>query len=108
MPMSAQPPAEITAAAPRRIGGKYNYLVDDKVSEQNQEDDPAQLVLTVDYSRAALTALLVVEECGVFEMRRVPHNRKLGSDALVKEPDNSGSCSTEDGLTGALRDIGAG
>ena len=38
-------------------------------------------------------------------MRRVPHNRKLGSDSLVKEPDNSGSCSTEDGLTGAVRAI---
>ena len=30
--MSAQPAAEFTAAAPRRIGGKCNYIVDDKVS----------------------------------------------------------------------------
>ena len=62
MPMSAQPPAGITAATAHRIGGKCNYIVDDKMSEHNQEDDSAQLVLTVDYSRAALTTLLVVEE----------------------------------------------
>ena len=105
MPMSAQPPAGITAATARRIGGKCNYIVDDKVSEQNQEDDPAQLILTVDYSRAALTTLLVVEECGVFEVRRVVHDTNLGTDVLAKGSDNSGSCSTKDGLTNALHNV---
>jgi hypothetical protein len=62
--------------------GKYNIVTRDKGSEQGQADDPMQLILTVDYTQAALTALLVVEECGVFEYRRVLHDTSLGVDGL--------------------------
>lgn len=45
-------------------------------------EDPEQLILTVDYSRAALTALLVDADCGIFEYRRVLHDTRLGLDGL--------------------------
>jgi hypothetical protein len=68
MPMSAQPPAGILAARAHGMVGKCN--------------DPMQLILTVDYTQAALTALMVVEECGIFEYRRVLHDTRLGVDGL--------------------------
>lgn len=82
MPMSAQPPAGILAARARGIGGQCNAVEDVDPSESNQQDDPEQLILTVDYSRAALTALLVYEDCSVFEFRRVLHDTRLGTDEL--------------------------
>ncbi len=97
MPLSAQPPTVITAAVAHRIGRKCTYIIDDKVLEQNQEDNPAQLMLTVDYSWTALMTLLIVEECSVFEVRRVLHDTNLGTDALSK------SCSTTISLPLALR-----
>ncbi len=72
MPMPAQPPAVILAASAHGIGQKRAGA---SVEETNEpDDDSAQLILTVDYSRAALTAMLVVEELGVFEYRRVCHD----------------------------------
>jgi len=82
MPMSAQPPAGILAARAHGMVGKCNIVTRDKGSEQGQADDPMQLILTVDYTQAALTALLVVEECGVFEYRRVLHDTSLGVDGF--------------------------
>ncbi|KAJ5166238.1 uncharacterized protein N7482_005019 [Penicillium canariense] len=41
--------------------------------------DPAQAFLTVEYTRSALTALLVVEECGIYEDLRVLHETRFGS-----------------------------
>jgi hypothetical protein len=82
MPMSAQPPAGILAAHAHGMVGKCNIVTRDKGSEQGQADDPMQLILTVDYTQAAFTALLVVEECGVFEYRRILHDTSLGVDGL--------------------------
>ncbi|KAI9754938.1 MAG: hypothetical protein M4579_004474 [Chaenotheca gracillima] len=47
--------------------------------------DPEQLILTVDYTRAGLTALLIVEDCGIIEYRRVLHNTSLGTDRLDRK-----------------------
>lgn len=46
-------------------------------------NEPAQLFLTVEYTRAALTALLVVEECGIYDTVRVLHETDLGADRLT-------------------------
>jgi hypothetical protein len=100
MPMSAQPPAGILAARAHGIAGKCNTATADKASDQGQADDPAQLILTVDYTHAALTALLVVEECGVFEYRRVLHDAHIGVDGLSGGSDNS-----RDDLARALRNV---
>jgi hypothetical protein len=43
---------------------------------------PDRLIVTIEYSRAALTALLVDEECGIFEYRRVVHDPRLGLDGI--------------------------
>lgn len=40
-----------------------------------------QLVLTIDYSRAALTMILFVEDRGVYEHFRLQHNIDLGAEA---------------------------
>jgi hypothetical protein len=45
-------------------------------------DNPQQIILTVEYSRAALTALVVHEDSGVFEVRRVMHDTDLAFDQL--------------------------
>ena len=69
--MSEQPPAGILATRGHNIGNECNSAAAaDRVSKQSQMNDhePAQLILTVDYSDAALTVLLLVEECNVFEI----------------------------------------
>jgi hypothetical protein len=66
-PMSAADPAGIFAARAQGVVG---------------EEDTQQLVLTVDYSKAALTAMLVHEESRVFEVRRVLHSPNFGLDQL--------------------------
>jgi hypothetical protein len=43
---------------------------------------PSQLILTVDYSRAALTALLYLEDMCSFELLRERHDVNLGADAI--------------------------
>ena len=102
MPMSAQPPAGIMAARARGIGGQCNAVGDVDPSESNQQDDPEQLMLTVDYSRAAMTALLVFEECSVFEFRRVLHDTRLGADGLSGANDLN---TPRDSLAAALRNV---
>jgi hypothetical protein len=74
VPNSAQPAAGILAARAYGIGTKRCL--------DTPEDDPQQLILTVEYSRAALTALVVFEECTIFEQRRVLHDTNLGLDQL--------------------------
>lgn len=59
--------------------------------------DPAQAFLTVEYTRSALTAVLVFEECGVYENLRVLHETQLGSQESPQD------CRAK--LTGALGDI---
>jgi hypothetical protein len=62
-------------------------------------DDP-QLVLTVEHTHAALTALLVYENCGYYEDRRVLHDTHLGADGL-----SGGSDGSHRDLVRALRDL---
>ena len=100
--MSAQPPAGILAARARGIGGQCNAIEGVDPSESNKQDDPEQLILTVDYSRAAMTALLVYEECSVFEYRRVLHDTQLGADGLSGANDLN---SPRDLLARALRNV---
>jgi len=100
MPLSAQPPAGILAARANGIVGKCDMVSAYEVSEQSQANDPAQLILTISYTRAALTTLLVVEECGVFEYRRVLHDTRLGVDGLSGRSDSS-----YDDLGRALRNV---
>lgn len=103
MPMSAQPPAGILAARAHGIGGECN---DDVMDESYSGSDPEQLILTVDYSRAALTVLLVSEECGVFEHQRVLHETSLGTDALFPDtPQTPGPDTGRAQLAQALYDI---
>ena len=103
MPMSQQPPAGILAARAYGIGNECkSAAVVNSGSEQSQmnDDEPAQLILTVDYSDAALTVLLLVEECNVFEYRRVLHDTGLGADTISRTPNDS-----HDDLARALRHI---
>lgn len=100
MPMSAQPPAGVLAARLLGIGEKCTVAIAKETPEQDQREEPAQLILAIDYSRAALTAMLISEECGVFEYRRVLHNVSLGTNGLSRGLDSSHS-----DLTNALRDI---
>ncbi len=104
MPLSAQPPAGILAARAHGIGGNCPSDTASKVSRE-QWDDPEQLILTIDYSRAALTALLVAEECSTFEYRRVLHDTRLGTDGLFRGSDSSGPDSSRDDLARALRKL---
>jgi hypothetical protein len=46
------------------------------------DDYPEKLILTIEYSRAALTALLVYEICGAYEHRRVVQDTRLGLDSI--------------------------
>ena len=110
MPMSAQPPAGILAARANAIGGHCTNgveTVDFPNSEQQQE--PEQLILTIDYSRAAMTALLVVEECSIFEYRHVLHDTRLGSNELLTREKNDArdrsSPTRRDLLARALRNV---
>lgn len=85
--MFAQPSAGVLAARANGIGGQcINGVEIVDFPNSNQQQDPEQLILTVDYSRAAMTALLVVEECSVFEYRHVLHDIRLGIDELLIEP----------------------
>ena len=112
MPMSAQPPAGILAARANGIGGKCNNAAAETADVPNsdqQQFEPlaGQLILTVDYSRAALTALLVFEECSVFEQRYVLHDTRLGTDErLTRATDARGLSTTpRDLLARSLRKV---
>jgi hypothetical protein len=96
MPLSTQPPTGILAARAYAMDGEC----DDPYYLQGR-NDPAQLILTIDYSRAALTALLAHEECHIYETRRVIHDTQLGLDGLHQL---DGATAT-DFLETALREI---
>lgn len=105
MPLSAQPPAGILAARTHGFGGQCDAVEDTDVLEPNQQDDPEQLILTIDYSRAAMTAMLVFEECSLFEFRRVLHDTQLGTDGLSGENDPRDLYTPRDLLARALRNV---
>ncbi|KAL9623583.1 MAG: hypothetical protein Q9160_002039 [Pyrenula sp. 1 TL-2023] len=89
VPMSRQPPAGILAARANGIGKSCNLYgcvtTDQEAPHRGWEpddDNAAQLFLATDYTDAALTVLLVHEDCFCFEDRRVLHDTTLGADAL--------------------------
>ncbi|KAI4124203.1 MAG: hypothetical protein LQ338_004932 [Usnochroma carphineum] len=60
-----------------------------------------QLILTIDYSRAALTVVLMEEECLLIEVVQEVHDTGLGTDALSQVPISHSHAS----LARALRNI---
>lgn len=93
---SAQDPAGILVAHFYDLGAKCHW------HGVEVDNDVVPLILTVDYSRAALTALLVTKDCGYLEHERVLHDTSLGADRVF------GSCrsdSTREDLVRALRDL---
>lgn len=92
MPLSALPPAGILAA--RSHGLIRN------IRNCDANFNPEQLILTVEYTRASLIAILVFELCGVTETRRIFHDTHLGVDAFWE-----GSESDHIELTRVLRDM---
>jgi hypothetical protein len=76
-------------------------------SEEDHYDGGAspQLILTVDYSRAALTAILWIEEGSVFEYRRIRHDVDLGADALYRCQHSEIDEPCYEGLAEALRQV---
>jgi hypothetical protein len=72
-------PAGIHAAKVYGLSGDCDYY--------GPHQDPEKLILTVEYSRAALTALLIYEHCGVFEWRRAVHDTRLGLDGIQDGPE---------------------
>jgi hypothetical protein len=77
MPRSFQSPAGVLAWRACRIG---------KAPEHCWKDCGEQLILTVEFSRAALTAVVLVDDCCVDEYRRVLHNTTFGLDSLRDGP----------------------
>ncbi|OJJ79054.1 uncharacterized protein ASPGLDRAFT_53095 [Aspergillus glaucus CBS 516.65] len=71
MPLSALPSAGILAT---KSHGLIRYC--------DADFDPEQLILTVEYTRASLTAILVFELCGLAETRHIFHDTHLGADPL--------------------------
>lgn len=63
--------------------------------------DPSKLFLTVEYTRSALTALVVFQECRLYDVKRVLHETGLGVDNLSKEPSSDYRIKLEK----ALRDL---
>lgn len=103
MPLSAQPPAGILAARAYGLVGQCPAALDP--SSSAPDSDPEQLLLTVDYSRAALTAMLVVEECGVFEYRRVVHDTSLGTDVIAADAESPNFLDSQTKLVRALHKL---
>lgn len=93
---SAQIPAGILVAHFYDLGGKCHW------HGVEVDNDLVPLILTVDYSRAALTALLFTKNCGLLPYERVLHDTSLSADRVFgySRPD-----STREDLVRALRDL---
>lgn len=75
-------------------------------SDPEYREDPAQLIMGVEFSRAAMTTALYSEECGVFDMIGSVHSTKLGQDAMQACRNSSGSSrSFDDPFMEALRSV---
>jgi len=79
MPLSEQLPAGILAA--RAYGFRGNCLD----GGDDPRSDPEQLILTVEYAKAALTTQLVDEDYGEYETRRELHDTNLGLGSVKKD-----------------------
>lgn len=95
--MATPPEAGVFAALARDIGGQCDKDFD--------KSDPEQFVLTIDYSRAALTAILFKEEYTIFESWRAVHNMSLGTNNLSKVYDMPGSKSSREELADTFREL---
>jgi hypothetical protein len=51
-----------------------------KTPDQKEPDDPAKTYLSLDYSRAGISAFLVEDDCGVAEVLRELHNTTLAAN----------------------------
>jgi hypothetical protein len=89
------------AARAHGIGACYNYPEDDHCDG----GITTQLVRTVDCSRAALTAMLWVEDAGVFEYRRIRHGVDLGADTLCRCQHSESDQPCYEQLAEALRHV---
>jgi hypothetical protein len=65
---------------------------------------PNQMILAVDFSRAAVTAALFHEFCGIFEYRRVLHDTDFGLDQLRRDSE-LGSGLLQEKLEVSLREL---
>ncbi len=86
------------AAMTNGMGNNYQY-------PESCDTDPSRLILTVDYSRAALTAVLFWEDGCVFERFRVRHGVRLGASALEECQMSTNSADCYNDLAIALRQI---
>lgn len=103
MPRWTHPPAGIYAARANGIEGRCEW---DPQNGRPIWIDEEQLVLTVDYSRAALTVVLWSEFCTIYENRRFLHEPKLGTDALfLNTSHTTGPDTARAQLAEALREI---
>ena len=94
----------MAGSAAARANGIGVYYEDSK-EDYYDVDDPPQLILTVEYSRAALTAILWIEEVGVFEQCRIRHDLDLGADAIYRCQHSGVDESCYEGLAEALRQL---
>jgi hypothetical protein len=83
------------------IGACYNYLEDDHCDG----GITTQLVRTVDCSRAALTAMLWIEDAGVFECCRIRHDVERGADTLCRCQHSESDQPCYEQLVEALRQV---
>ena len=79
----------------KQMNAGYGACLPYKISECvigehcNEYAAKPQLVLIVDYSRAALTLMMYIEETGVFEHFHTEHDTDLGADSWMDGEQNS-------------------
>ena len=107
-PLAGGPSAGYFAAMAHGI----EHLCDlDRYTEEGDEATqefyypPAQLVLTVDYNQAALTAILFIEDCGYYEEQQVLHDVSLGARELSHYCSVVGEHECRSGLRSALHQL---
>ena len=95
---------QIAGQAAARANGIGTYY---QCSEGDHCDGGAspQVMLTVDYSRAALTAILWIVDDRVFEYRRTRHDVDLGADTLSRCQHSQIDESCYEGLAAALGQV---
>ena len=94
VPLSVTPPAGLLTAQWKGLGearDDYYFNTANRIAHERDipDEDEAQLILTVDYTDAALTALLIFEECNIFEYRRALHSTELGAAQVTNHYDET-------------------
>jgi hypothetical protein len=98
-PVLHQYPAGVLAAYASGIRGRWMGSCDAFSSPGDDPEELVQVILTIQYTRAALTAILFYEECTIFDDVRVLHRTDLGQNSLTTSPNS------RDQLVSALRNI---